>query len=160
MEFPGSDPFAVPEITEKSQAARGLVLRAPPLNQVANRMGAASRTTKRLQRRSFRRRNGPIYPAPVAPCNFFTDASDLPENQGFEEDKHVGGDSVETETKTGDSPPRLGHADSSSLDSASVIDPSPRPWKKRCVLDTLNLSITLDFVLLSSFDATDPDVIC
>jgi hypothetical protein len=91
--------------------------------------------------------------------DFFTYASESPANQGLEEEEHVGGDSVETETDQGHSPPGFCHADSSSPEGASVIDLRPRPWKKRCVLDSLNRSITIDFVLLSLFDATGLDVI-
>jgi hypothetical protein len=67
--------------------------------------------------------------------DFFNDASDSAPNQGSEEEEQVGGDSVDVETDDGHSTPGLRRADSSSPEGASVIDPSPRPWKKRCVFN-------------------------
>jgi hypothetical protein len=66
MDFPGSDPFAIAGNHGEDAGCEGIRGARSPSNQAANPMGAASRRTKRLQRRSFRRRDGPIYPAPVA----------------------------------------------------------------------------------------------
>jgi hypothetical protein len=86
----------------------------------------------------------PDLPSPSRPISdSSTCASDSHENRGLEEEE-LGADSAEPEKNPGLSPPGEGHADSSSLECATVIDPSPSPWKKRCVSDTPNRFIPIE----------------
>jgi hypothetical protein len=146
MDFPGRHPFAV-------AGNHGLVAGCEvisPARSSAESGGEADGCClddlEELAEPEFRGAEPPHLPIPRRSLSdFFNSASDSAPNQGREEEEQVGGDSVDLETDEGHSPPGLHRADSESPEGASVIDPSPRPWKKRCVLVTRIRSISFVF---------------
>jgi hypothetical protein len=148
MVVPGSDPVAVAGNHGEVSGGEGIGPTHTPSESSARSgesEGWGNKDDEEVAAAGNQEAGWPDLPSPSCQTSdFFTDASDSPKNQGFEEEEQVGGDSVERETNPGHSPLGLGHADSSSPESATVIDPSPRPWKKRYVSVTLKCSITLD----------------
>jgi hypothetical protein len=147
MDFPGRDPFA---FAGNHGHDAGLDVISPARSSAESggeSDGCCLDEEEELAEPEFWGAESPNEPIPRRSLSdFFNSASDSAANQGREEEEHVGGDSVDVETVQGHSPHGLRHADSSSPEGASVIDPSPRPWKKRCVLDTRIRSISIVFV--------------
>jgi hypothetical protein len=138
MDLPARDPFALAGNHGEDAGHEVISPARSSAKSGVESDGCCLDDVEELAEQEFREAESPDLPIPShSLSDFFNNASDSPANQGLMEEEHVGGDSVDVETDQGHSPPGLRHADSSSPEGASVIDPSPRPWKKRCVLDTL-----------------------
>jgi hypothetical protein len=121
MEYPGSDPFAVAGNHGAISGVQEISPTRTPSESSARSgesEGCCEEGDEEVASAEKQQAGWPDLPSPSRPMSdFFTYASDSPENRGFEEEEQVGGDGVEPETNPSHSPPGAGTADSSSPES-------------------------------------------